>query len=58
MTLRLAHGRLECHVDPFDFDTALTKLAALDARKSRIADPRFFAGTLAGTLEPTPMCTL
>ena len=31
-------------VDLLDLDTALTKLAALDARKSRIAELRFFAG--------------
>ena len=32
------------NVDLLDLDTALTKLAALDARKSRIAELRFFAG--------------
>lgn len=31
-------------VDLLDLDAALTKLAALDARKSRIAELRFFAG--------------
>jgi RNA polymerase sigma factor (TIGR02999 family) len=31
-------------VDLIDLDTALTRLAALDARKSRIAELRFFAG--------------
>jgi RNA polymerase sigma factor (TIGR02999 family) len=31
-------------VDLLDLDTALTKLAAFDARKSRIAELRFFAG--------------
>jgi RNA polymerase sigma factor (TIGR02999 family) len=31
-------------VDLLDLDTALTRLAALDARKSRIAELRFFAG--------------
>ena len=33
-----------CDVDLLDLDTALTKLAAFDARKSRIAELRFFAG--------------
>jgi RNA polymerase sigma factor (TIGR02999 family) len=33
-----------CDVDLLDLDTALTQLAALDARKSRIAELRFFAG--------------
>ena len=31
-------------VDLLDLDAALTRLAALDARKSRIAELRFFAG--------------
>ena len=40
---RLADARSSV-VDVLDLDRALTKLAALDARKSRIASLRFFAG--------------
>ena len=31
-------------IDLLDLDAALTRLAAVDARKSRIAELRFFAG--------------